>query len=872
MFDVTKNLMEEKTDYSDNFMKTEIFGNEDELLKWVRETGRTYGFVVVILRSDARGNGRKTTLVLGCERSGKYKPYKNELTRNVTENLVGHAHVGRLNADELSLLNDMTKTMVKPRNILLTLKDHNKDNVTTIKQIYNALQAFRTSLRGPRTELQNLMKLMERDNYAYCHRRHEDSNVVRDIVWTHSDAMKLLNIFHIVLIIDTMYKTNKYRLPLLEVVGVTSTELTFSVAFAYMEDIVLMNAVEKVFPVASHLLCQFHIAKNVKAKCKTLVSNTLEWQPIMDVWMSLMHSPTKVDFEMHLDYFEQVCLPFGLFLTYVKHTWLIPHKEKFVDAWINKNMHLGTNTTNRVESAHSRLKNMLQHCLVSRNALVLIDDEKQHINYVAIDSSTCGCTLRKTHGLPCACQLARYVSMGYHIPITEGIDEPWLGLSVQPECDEVIRRFERLDLSGKVALKSKMREVAYPETTSICPPHNKVKTKGGVKGNGKSKYSTKREPLLFEHVDVMHSQQESSSNHPASFVQRLDAKNRNKVTLDKWMTLSDMGYVIASRYNLVLVSLSKSGSMTFSPLRGCPKLSHQIICIRYVYGNHFVKVELKDGSLIPSIALQWRTSRLLDAEAWEFPYYERMAAFNALFTRTENQHVPTIIDLMPTCAMLNASWVSLSPSDPAALSYPHPTSGRGNADSGHDLGDEEMGSYHNRCNRNTNRYHGMDDKDDAVSISYTMAFRLHNQGSFQYAYYSYKYASGVAPRAMLPTEDRSLNNSKYVTLTAVALLSAKLVQPTRCNRYALAAAFKFFYCRALTSNYLASSLPKAGKENNLPVTGRCNKLDTSSRVMDISPTRRWKLDVSLCHLSVNANTRLLSIMECVPSINGPRPE
>ncbi|KAJ1382929.1 MULE transposase domain [Sesbania bispinosa] len=140
------------------------------------------------------------------------------------------------------------------------------------------------------------------------HIRHEDSDVVRDIVWTHPDAMKLLNIFHIVLIIDTTYKTNKYRLPLLEVVGVTSTELTFSVAFAYIEqekwdnfmwvlekirsmvlipdvspgvivtdrDIALMNAMEKVFPVASHLLCKFHIAKNVKAKCQTLVSNTLE--------------------------------------------------------------------------------------------------------------------------------------------------------------------------------------------------------------------------------------------------------------------------------------------------------------------------------------------------------------------------------------------------------------------------------------------------------------------------------------------------------------------------------------------------------------------------------------------------------------------
>ncbi|KAJ1412039.1 OTU domain [Sesbania bispinosa] len=404
--------------------------------------------------------------------------------------------------------------------------------------------------------------------------------------------------------------------------------------------------------------------------------------------------------------------------TYVNHTWLMAHKEKFVDAWINKNMHLGTTTTNRVESAHSRLKNMLQDCrgdlcncwdamnnmitlqhteikgsfqrsimvvehrfnkplynelrgLVSRNALALID-EKQHINYVGIDNSACGCTLRKTHGLPCACELARYVCMGNHIPITEvhtiwmrltfndeGIDEPWLGFSVRPECDEVIRRFELLDLTGKVALKSKMREVAYPETTSMCPPPEKVKKKfpstlhpfivsvEDVEADGNCGYRAIAALLGFGEDSWLVIRDDLSRelvHYRDQYIALFGGVDRynqirmslfldygNKATLGKWMTLPDMGYVIASRYDVVLVSLSKSGSMTFFPLRGRPRSLHQIICIGYVYGNHFV---------------QWQTSRLQDAEAWEFPYYERMAAFNALFTRFEEQHVPIIIDLM----------------------------------------------------------------------------------------------------------------------------------------------------------------------------------------------------------------------------------
>jgi len=108
---------------------------------------------------------------------------------------------------------------------------------------------------------------------------------------------------------DTTYKTNKYRLPLLEVVGVTSTGLTFSVAFVLMatecqnnfiwalqrlrglflrrdvyltvivsdRDLALMNAIEVVFLEACNLLCRFHINKNVKAKCKMLVHPREAW-------------------------------------------------------------------------------------------------------------------------------------------------------------------------------------------------------------------------------------------------------------------------------------------------------------------------------------------------------------------------------------------------------------------------------------------------------------------------------------------------------------------------------------------------------------------------------------------------------------------
>jgi len=46
---------------------------------------------------------------------------------------VGHLYAGRLTNDGKSMLFDMTKTLAKPRNILLTLKKRNENNVTMIK-------------------------------------------------------------------------------------------------------------------------------------------------------------------------------------------------------------------------------------------------------------------------------------------------------------------------------------------------------------------------------------------------------------------------------------------------------------------------------------------------------------------------------------------------------------------------------------------------------------------------------------------------------------------------------------------------------------------------------------------------------------------
>ncbi|KAH1193355.1 PKS-NRPS hybrid synthetase [Glycine max] len=293
--------------------------------------------------------GRTSFVLIDCERSGEYRCRKKDFVRRDIEirkcecpfKLRGktvveeqgwmvkliHPYAERLTKEEKTIIADMTKSIVKPRNILLTLKEHNVNSCPTIKQIYNARSTYRSSIKGSDTEMQHLMKLLERDQYIHWHRL-KDEDVVHDIFWCHPDIVKLVNACNLVFLIDSTYKTNMYRLSLLDFVGVTPTWITFSVSFTYLEgerlnnvvwslewfrvivtdrDLTLMNAVKTVFPECTNLLCNFHINKNVKAKCKLLIGQKTAWEYVMDAWGSLVACPSEQQFDECLKKFEMTC-------------------------------------------------------------------------------------------------------------------------------------------------------------------------------------------------------------------------------------------------------------------------------------------------------------------------------------------------------------------------------------------------------------------------------------------------------------------------------------------------------------------------------------------------------------------------------------
>ncbi|KAL5127382.1 putative protein FAR1-RELATED SEQUENCE 10 [Glycine soja] len=676
---------EPHVDCSNAFNTSQVFATRDDVLQWARTVAHENGFVAVIMRSDTEtgSRGRSSFVLIGCERSGTYKCRNKEFVRKDTgsrkcgcpfrlrgkpvhggegrmvklicgihnhelaKSLVGHPYAERLTKEEKKIIADMTKSMVKPKNILLTLKEHNADSCTTIKQIYNARSAYCSSIRGADTEMQHLMKLLERDQYIHWHRL-KDEVVVRDLFWCHPDAVNT-------------YKTNRYRLPLLDFVGVTPTAMTFSAGFAYLEaervnnivwalerfrglflihdrlplvivtdrDLALMNAVKTVFPESTNLLCRVESAHwALKRVLQNSIGDLCSVWDAMNNMITLQHVEIKASFETS--------------------THVVGHRL------------LG---------------------MVSRDALNQIASEVDRLRYLGNNLSSCGCVMKSTHGLPCACELSRYTAGS--IPL-ESVHLFWKRLcfsdqglcetevTIKEEIEIISKRFDELDVAGKVTLKSKLREIAYPDHNSMCPPPSKVNTKCAPKKPMKrSQRSTKRDPSYWEYVDAFHSVQSSNSPvkrsascsqppQPTRIIPMLDQFAslfqgfipdvvdvkadgnygyrsiaallgmgedswplvRNElikelgrwsheyinlfggterfeqlklsllVSVDKWMDITDMGYVIDSRYNVILVSLSQQQSITFFPLRSQPapdSSGHRIICVGHVFGNHFVQ-------------------------------------------------------------------------------------------------------------------------------------------------------------------------------------------------------------------------------------------------------------------------------------------
>ncbi|XP_021808647.1 uncharacterized protein LOC110752332 [Prunus avium] len=376
--------------------------------------------VIVIKRSDYGGEGkRRPRVILACERSGNYKSCKSSETTDIrsdvnsdmktcardtgakkcgcpfllkcvnigdrddwklevvcgvhnhpiSEYLQGHSFVGRLSQEENALLVDMSKSLVKPRDILVTLKDRDAMNVSTM----------------------------------------------------------------------TCF-------------GHTPLILRFCVHFyMYLSWIAPIRLIE-----------------------------TEE-----EYWRCLRQIESKFS-------------EFQKALEYIHYNWLNPFKDRFVAAWTDTCMHLGSTTSNRFR--HPELRELVG--FVSIKALSVIVCELERLEIDGVDTLSCGCTIRRTHQLPYAHEIAEYRDRDVPIPL-DVVHSHWRKLDLinirnsshgttSPGRSQ-LQRFniwnEQQDDEKKRQVHMTLKELMNPGSTALTEPKGRPR---------KVDTSTCRLPSAFE--------------------------------------------------------------------------------------------------------------------------------------------------------------------------------------------------------------------------------------------------------------------------------------------------------------------------------------------------------------------------------------
>ncbi len=197
---------------------------------------------------------------------------------------------------------------------------------------------------GHKAPTQTFLKQLNDDKCFYKYETDANDRLTR-VIGAEAGALEKWAAYPTILLIDAPYQTNRYNLPLIQIVGVTATGQSFTCAYIYVSDelevtytwvlerladlmvmtgiptpevlltdrdLALMSACGTVFPGAKHILCIWHINQKVGEKCrKGSLAEGDNWKIFEGLWNNLVSSPTEADYLKRLEALKLVCLVHG---------------------------------------------------------------------------------------------------------------------------------------------------------------------------------------------------------------------------------------------------------------------------------------------------------------------------------------------------------------------------------------------------------------------------------------------------------------------------------------------------------------------------------------------------------------------------------
>nr|XP_011457306.1 PREDICTED: protein FAR-RED ELONGATED HYPOCOTYL 3-like [Fragaria vesca subsp. vesca] len=302
-------------------LSVKLFETREDLLSVVRKIGKSQGYAMVIKRSKRSKGGDRRYVLIGCDRGGSYRTSlhlrrrkKNSASRLIdcpfkivgrstaeglwkveiislfhnhdpSIDMAGHPYSRRFTKEEAIQVEQMSKAGIKPRQILFSLRQNNPDLLAVSRNIYSKTAQFRKESLGGRSIIQALLDELGGASFYHIV-KYDHSGHLTHLFFAHPTSIELTKSYSSVFVMDCTYKTNKYKMPLLEIIGVSSFNTSFYSCFVFMQkeeqqdyqwalemfskllgdgdhplaiitdrELALMKAIQIVFPGTPNLLC-----------------------------------------------------------------------------------------------------------------------------------------------------------------------------------------------------------------------------------------------------------------------------------------------------------------------------------------------------------------------------------------------------------------------------------------------------------------------------------------------------------------------------------------------------------------------------------------------------------------------------------------
>jgi histone-lysine N-methyltransferase SETD2 len=190
---------------------------------------------------------------------------------------------------------------------------------------------------------------------------------ITHLFFVEKHTFKLLKNNWKILLMNCIYKINKYKLSLLVIVDYISLSIIFYVDFAFLtrekeknfvwvlktlqkylrkknisvfeilmtnRDVRLINVLHAIFSTVRHLLCIWHVNKNVLTHCKSDFNIKEKWEKFYSEWQTMIYAHTNEIYQERWNKFQNdhYAKHFEI-INYLKDIWIRSFDRKIIKCY-----------------------------------------------------------------------------------------------------------------------------------------------------------------------------------------------------------------------------------------------------------------------------------------------------------------------------------------------------------------------------------------------------------------------------------------------------------------------------------------------------------------------------------------------------------